>query len=215
MKKFSHRVLLIISVALLCQAVNAGPLSIGEAKYGSLEIKKANITIEFPKNWHQRGKDTAWSPQRKGLPLVGFKWINIESDWKEENMLPKKSDFLGPFVIDLGWEQGSLYIVQVKAGKGKNRFEIHTVISRMEANLAYDFYASANSLAQLMAIDVVIQRVMHSGLLHDIKNYVSEYLEDCEDEEFDLDCGINEEEFFDEKGCGCLLVPQKDAVYDN
>jgi hypothetical protein len=215
MKKFSHRVLLIISVALLCQPVNAGPLSIGEAKYGALEIKKANITIEFPKNWHRQGKNTAWSPQRKGLPLVGFKWINIESDWKEENMLPKNSDFLGPFVIDLGWEQGSLYIVQVKAGKRKNLFEIHTVISRMEANLAYDFYASANSLAQLTAIDVVIQRLMHSGQLHDIRSYVSEDLEDCEDEEFELDCGINEEEFFDENGCGCLLVPQKDAVYDN
>ncbi len=213
MKKFSVHNLLIISLVLLSQSINAGPLSISEPKYGSLEIKDAGITIEFPQNWFQQGKDTEWSVKKNGLPLVGFKWTDIKSDWKEENMLPSKSDFLGPFIIDLGWKQGSLYIVQVKAGKDIERYEIHTVIPRIEATIAYDFYASADSLAQLMTINFVIQRIMHSGELHRIKDYVSEDPEECE--EITWDCGFNEEEFVDEKGCGCLIVPQKEADFNN
>jgi len=213
MNKFSVYHLLIMSLVLLSQSINAGPLSISEPKYGSLEIKDAGITIEFPQNWFRQGKDTEWSVKKNGLPLVGFKWTDIKSDWEKENMLPSKSDFFGPFVIDLGWKQGSLYIVQAKAGNNKKRYEIHTVIPRMEANLAYDFYASADSLAQLMAINFVIQRIMHSGELHRIKDYVSEYPEECE--EITWDCGFNEEEFFDENGCGCLIVPQKEADFNN
>jgi hypothetical protein len=212
MKKFFvHHFLFISLTLLLSQSLNAGPLSISEPKYGSLEIKDAGITIEFPQNWFRQGKDTKWSMPKNGLPLVGFKWTDMNSDWKEENMLPAKSDFLGPFVINLGWKQGSLYLVQVKAGK--ERYEIHTVIPRLEAEIAYDFYARADSLAQLMEINFVIQRIMHSGELHRIKDYVSEDPEECE--EITWDCGFNEEEFFDEKGCGCLIVPQEEASFNN
>lgn len=218
MKIFSHAAfyLLIISFVLLSQSVKAqdSKSSIPPPKYKPLELKDAGITIEIPKNWVQQGQKTAWSPDKAGMPLIGFNWKKIPADWEPTNMLPEKSDFLGPFMIDLGWERGLLYIVQTQAETDKvSRFEIHTIVPRMEAQRAYDFYAAANSLSQLKKIEFVNQHVTQSGLLNSFKNYVSKDLEECED--ISLDCAINEEEFFDDKGCGCLLAPQTEAVYDN
>jgi len=212
MKKF----ILIISLILLSQATNAEPLSISPLKYKSLEIKEANITIEVPKNWIQQGKKRVWSPKKGALPLVGFKWVHIDSDdWKPTDMLPKNSDFLGPFMLSLGWGEGLLYIVQIKTKNRTGRFEIHTVIPRMEAFLAYNFYASALNLTQMKSIEYVYQQIRQSGTLHSFKEYVSENKEECEDEEIELNCEFVEDEFFDEKGCGCLIAPEGDYVYDN
>jgi hypothetical protein len=196
---------------LLLQPMNALALSVKEPQYGSLKIKGAGITIDFPKTWFQQGKSTEWSPQKKGTPLVGFKWTKIKSDWDDEKMLPKKGDFLGPFMIDLGWERGSLYIVNVH--DRQSQFEIHTVITRQEAGLAYDFYAKAKNFSNLNAIDFVIQQIMHSGRLDTLKDYVSKDPKECGDIEWD--CNINEEPFSDRTGCGCLIVPQKDVIFDN
>lgn len=96
-------------------------LKIFPLKYQTLQIKEAGITIEYPKTWFQQGKDLAWSPNQQGIPLLGFKWTVVEQEeqeeWEPAQMLPKSSDWLGPFMIDLGWERGLLYFVQIKANK--------------------------------------------------------------------------------------------------
>jgi hypothetical protein len=189
--------------------IHAQALSVKTPQYGTLNIKEAKIRIEFPKNWFQQGKKTAWSPQRNGMPLIGFKWTKIKSRWDEQNMLPK-GKFVGPFVIDLGWERGSLYLVQ-----NENQIEIHAVITRQDAGLAYDFYAKGKDLAQLNPINFVLERIMHSGMLDTIKDYISKDSEECKEIDFELECGVNQQPFFDKTGCGCLIVPQRDAIFDN
>ena len=219
-------------------------------KYQTLAIKEAGITIEYPKTWFRQEQDTAWSPTPQGIPLVGFKWTTVEADWYPAQMLPKGSDSLGPFMIDLGWERGLLYFVQIKANKDqvvKNTkstppdkptepaktssnestpnksatqadeatdfVEIHTIIPRMEAQIAYDFYARAHNLSQLKNIDMVTQKFMQSVVLNSLKLYVSEDPQECK--KISLDCNDNEEEFFDKDGCGCINYPQTEEVYDN
>ena len=211
--KFYHNILafLLVGLVLLLQPLDV--LAVKEPQYGTLKIKGAGITIDFPKTWFQQGKNTVWSPQKKGFPLVGFKWTTIQSDWDDEKMLPQNGDLLGPFMIDLGWERGSLYIVQVNVRGRQNQFEIHIVITRQEARLAYDFYAQAVSFKQLQTIDFVIQRLIHSGRLETLKDYVSKDPKECGDIEWD--CNINEEPFSDRTGCGCLVKPQKEAIFDN
>ena len=194
---------------MMLPVINVQSLSVQTPQYGTLNIKEANVRIEYPKSWFQQGKDTAWSPERNGMPLIGFKWTKIQSRWDEQNMLPK-GDFVGPFVIDLGWERGSLYLMQSKTG-----IEIHAVITRQDAGLAYDFYAKGNSLAQLNQINFVLERIMHSGMLDTIKDYISKEPTECKEFNIELECGINQEPFFDKTGCGCLIVPQKDAIFDN
>jgi hypothetical protein len=228
-------------------------LKIVPLKYQTLQIKEAGITIEYPKTWFQQGKDMAWSPNQQGTPLLGFKWTVVEQEMQEEwepaQMLPKSSDWLGPFMIDLGWERGLLYFVQIKANKDQvtkpnqstppdksaesakpanpdstpnkpvvkdepsDLFEIHTIIPRMEAEIAYDFYARAHNLSQLKAIDAITQKFMQSVVLNSLKLYVSEDPKECK--KISLDCNDNEEEFFDKDGCGCISHPQTEEVYDN
>lgn len=226
-------------------------LKISPLKYQTLQLKEAGITIEYPKTWFQQDKDLAWSPNQQGTPLLGFKWTTVESeDWEPDQMLPKSSDWLGPFMIDLGWERGLLYIVQIKANKDPvakpnqptppdkspepaklanhdsttpnkpivkaeptDLFEIHTIIPRMEAEIAYDFYARAHNLLQLKAIDAITQKFMQSVVLNSLKLYVSEDPKECK--KISLDCNDNEEEFFDKDGCGCINHPQTEEVYDN
>ena len=205
--------LVIMSLALLPQVLNAKSLSMPPPKYKPLEIKKANITIDFPRNWIQKGKKTAWFPKQNRSLLIGFKWASsAKSDWEPTDMLPKNSDFIGPFMLSVGWGEGLLYIVQLKRSK---RFEIHTVIPRMEAALAYDFYASAPNLAQMKRIESVYQRVRQSGTLQSIKEYFSENPEECKSGEMELECDSPKDEFFDKKGCGCLIAPRNDYGYDN
>lgn len=236
-----------------------------ELKYQTLQIKEAGITIEYPKTWFQQDKDLAWSPNQQGTPLLGFKWTTVEPEqWEPTQMLPKSSDWLGPFMIDLGWERGLLYFVQIKANQDpvakpnqstspdksaqpakpnqstppdkpaepakptnpdstptkpvvKDEptalFEIHTIIPRMEAEIAYDFYARAHNLLQLKAIDAITQKFMQSVVLNSLKLYVSEDPKECK--KISLDCNDNEEEFFDKDGCGCINHPQTEEIYDN
>lgn len=225
-------------------------LKISPLEYQTLQIKEAGITIEYPKTWFQQDKDMAWSPNQQGTPLLGFKWTTVESEeWEPNQMLPKSSDWLGPFMIDLGWERGLLYFVQIKANKDQvakpnqsnppdksaepakpanpdstlnkptvkdeptELFEIHTIIPRMEAEIAYDFYARAHNLSQLKAIDAITQKFMQSVVLNSMKLYVSEDPKECK--KISLDCNDNEEEFFDKEGCGCISHPQTEEVYDN
>jgi len=222
---FTQKKLVMISLILLSQVINAKPLSESppvsslESEYKSLEIKEASITIDIPKNWIQQGKETAWSPNKKtGLPLVGFKWTKMEKDdWETTEMLPKNSDFLGPFMLSLDWEEGLLYIVQIKPNKKNSQslFEIHIVIPRMDAALAYDLYARATDLSQMKDLESVYQKMRESGNLLSFKEYVSELPAECEDEEFELNCDSIDDEFFDDDGCGCIIAPKTDAVYDN
>ncbi|MCK5522583.1 MAG: hypothetical protein KAI83_05540 [Thiomargarita sp.] len=222
---FSPTKLMMISLILFSQVINAKPLSdsspaspSSKSEYKSLEIKEASITIEIPKNWIQQGKETAWSPNKTGLPLVGFKWTKIEKDdWETTEMLPKNSDFLGPFMLSLDWEEGLLYIVQIKQNEknSKSLFEIHTVIPRMDAAIAYDLYARATDLTQMKDVELVYQKMRESGNLLSFKEYVSELPAECEDEEFELNCDSSDDEFFDDDGCGCIIAPKTDSVYEN
>jgi hypothetical protein len=224
-------------------------LKVIPVKYQTLAIKEAGITIEYPQTWFRQGQDTAWSPNPQGIPRVGFKWTTVEADWDPAQMLPKPSDSLGPFMIDLGWERGLLYFVQIKASKTQvtstkqstppakttepakttpnestpnqpviedeatDLIEIHTIIPRMEAEIAYDFYARAHNLSQLKNIDMVTQKFMQSVVLNSLKLYVSEDPQECK--KISLDCNDNEEEFVDKEGCGCINHPQTEEVYDN
>jgi hypothetical protein len=192
------------------------------SKYQSLTIKEAGITLEFPPEWIQMGDKTAWAPNSQGLPLIGFKWEEIQPDWEPLKMLPKQNEFLGPFMIDLGWEQGLLFIVQTQQQNEKKKdnkdnhhelMELHVVIPRMEAQLAYDFYTRGKNLMQLKEIETATQYMMQSGALESIKYYISENLQECK--ELEPDCSVSEKEFVDEKGCGCLILPTDEPVYDN
>jgi len=184
------------------------------AKYQSLTIKEAGITLEFPQSWLQIGGKTAWAPNSLGFPLIGFKWEEMEHDWEPLKMLPEQGEFLGPFMLDLGWEAGLLFIVQMqKEGKKEGQMELHVVIPRMQAQLAYDFYVRGKNLMQLKEIETATQYVMQSGILESVKYYISEDQQECK--EIEPDCSVNEEEFFDEKGCGCLILPTNEPIYDN
>lgn len=183
--------------------------------YQRLQVEDAGISFEIPKNWTALGEDkTEWSPHPSGIPLIGFKAEEIPSEWQPVQMLPQHSQMLGPYTIDLGWEQGLLFFMQLHDTQKKaDKFELHIIIPRMEAQFAYDFYASAPTLEQLNSIESVHQRFVHSGVLRSIKRYVNENLEECKD--LKLDCNVNEQEFHDEDGCGCMTLPQREEVYDN
>jgi hypothetical protein len=61
---------------------------------------------------------------------------------------------------------------------------------------------------------MVFQNIIQSGVLNNIKNYHSENPKECKN--LELECGINEEKFFDNKGCGCMIVPSTSGeVFDN
>jgi hypothetical protein len=224
-------------------------LKVIPVKYQTLAIKEAGITIEYPQTWFRQGQNTAWSPNPQGIPQLGFKWITVEGDWDPVQMLPKLSDWLGPFMVDLGWERGLLYFVQIQTNqapvtptkpsnspdkpsepaktapheptpnkpviqaKATDLIEIHTLIPRMEAQIAYDFYIRAHNLSQLKNIDMVTQKFMQSVVLNSLKLYVSENLQECK--KISLDCNDHEEEFFDKEGCGCISHPRTEEVYDN
>jgi hypothetical protein len=81
----------------------------------------------------------------------------------------------------------------------------------MEGQLAYDFYARAASLEQLGSIQTLHQRFIHSGELKNIKRYLTP--KECKG--LKLECNANEQEFRDETGCGCMMLPQQEEVYDN
>jgi hypothetical protein len=198
-----------------CQTAKKAVLSV-PLKYQRLEIEEAGITFEIPEKWFEQPEKTLWSPERESTTWIGFQWKTIPSDWAPNHLLPKNSKSLGPYMIDLGWERGLLYMVQIIAQKKQpNRFEIHMIIPRMEAQIAYDFYASAPQLAVLEQIEAAYQHFIQSGVLKSIRRYISKDLKACEDETFALDCQVSEEEFFDEVGCGCLIAPSEEAVYDN
>jgi len=198
---------------------NADKIQLTVPKYQRLDIDIAGISFEIPQNWFEQPQKMAWSPQRQGIPLLGFKWEHIVSDWEPMQILPQNSKFLGPYMIDLGWERGLLFLVQKQLQKSPQQqknlqfFEIHVVIPRMEADIAYDFYVSAPHLEQLKAIEAVHQHFMHSGQLKTIKKYISRDVQACE--EIELDCEVSEDEFFDDVGCGCMMVPLEEPIYDN
>ena len=183
--------------------------------YQRLQVEDAGVSFEIPKNWSALGEDkTEWSPHPNGIPLIGFKAEEIPPEWQPEQMLPQHQQALGPYTIDLGWEQGLLYFMQLRDTQKKTeKFELHIIIPRMEAQFAYDFYASAPTLEQLNSIESVHQRFVHSGELKGIKRYINENPKECKG--LKLDCNVNEQEFHDENGCGCVTLPQEGEVYDN
>jgi|GEM_PF-942360 len=193
------------------------------SQYQLVEIKDASLSFEIPKTWVKHGDTMTWSATAESTALIGFNWVEIESDgWEPIHLLPKPANIIGPYNTDLGWEKGLLYIVHIvpvpantkDTPKSTDKFELHTIIPRMEAGIAYDFYASASSLEQLKAIDEVHQHFLQSGELSSIKRYISEDAQECQDTE-DLNCDVGEQEFRDDSGCGCVTLPVEDAVYDN
>jgi hypothetical protein len=202
-----------------CQFVECGEpdqkLS-SNSEYQLVEIKDAGVSFEIPKTWSKQGDQNQWSPNPKNTSFIGFKWTKIEesSHWQPIQMLPKQGSILGPYNIDLSWEHGLLFVLQFRESEKKvEKFEIHTIIPRMEAGIAYDFYARADSFEQLKTIEAVHQRFILSGSLNTIKRYLSNNPEQCRD--LELNCDANEEDFSDDTGCGCLSKPVEDAVYDN
>ncbi len=201
-----------------CDNADEKELPANPADYQKVEIKDASVSFEIPKTWIKQGNNNVWTPpEAKGSPFISFKWENFQSqssDWEPTHILPKPASLLGPYNISLGWEQGLLYFVQIHdAEKKVNKFEIHTIIPRMEAGIAYDFYASADTLEQLKGIDSVHQHFIQSGELSSIKNYISKDGEECQNQE--INCEVGEQEFYDDTGCGCETKPVEDAVYDN
>lgn len=189
---------------------------LSNSEYQVVEVKEAGVSFEIPKTWAKLGNNYQWSPNAKSSSWISFKWTNIEDSthWQPTQMLPKQDNFLGPYQTDLGWERGLLFVVQVRTPEKKvERFEIHTIIPRMTAGIAYDFSASADTLEQLKTIDAVHQHFILSGNLNTIKRYLSKNLEECRD--IELNCEANEEDFSDDTGCGCLTKPVEDAIYDN
>jgi len=178
--------------------------------YNKLEIPEAGISFDIPQNWLTLETKTAWSPQASGIPRIGFKWLNTPLKSSALDILPKNSlNVLGPYQVDLGWERGSLYLVQINvSGKTDSEmvsvFEIHAVVSKPEVNIVYDFYTSALNLEQFKNIEVVHQHFIRSGALSNIKSYVSKDTQQCKQLKFK--CDMSKEPFSDELGCGCVTV---------
>jgi hypothetical protein len=199
-----------------CADADEKKLLSNPADYQKVEIKDASVSFEIPKTWVKQGDNNVWTPpDAKGTPFISFKWENIQSnDWEPNHILPKQVGLVGPYNISLGWEQGLLYFVQIHdAEKKVNKFEVHTVIPRMEAGIAYDFYASADTLEQLNSIDSIHQHFIQSGELSSIKHYISQDTGECQN--LEVNCDVGEQEFYDDAGCGCETKPVEDAVYDN
>jgi len=181
-------------------------------KYQRIEVEDAGISFDIPQTWSALSEETTewFPPQAKGTPFLGFKAEDTPPNWEPSQMLPKPpSTILGPYTIDLGWERGLLYFIY----NSSKKFELHVIVPRLEGQLAYDFYAGAASLEQLHSIGAIHQRFIHSGELKAIKRYLKENPKECKG--LKLDCNVNEQEFRDETGCGCMTLPQQEEVYDN
>jgi hypothetical protein len=141
------------------------PEEITPAGWTPVKIPEAGISFSVPSDWHALG-DAEWGASdqistRLGVRL-GVRWVRTDANWEPKAMIPRDAEVMLHLTPDVGWGQGDFYHIQ--------RFDIpgyayHTVVQRSDTGIAYDFYAVADTLEALEAIEEVHFKFVRSAKL--------------------------------------------------
>jgi inhibitor of cysteine peptidase len=130
-----------------------------------VEIPEAGIGFSVPSDWHALG-DAEWGAPNRISIRIGVHWVRTDTDWEPKSMIPRDAEVMLHLTPNVGWGQGDFYHIQRFDTPG---YEYHTVVRRANANLAYDFYAIADTLNALEAIEEVHFKFVRSAKLRPIE----------------------------------------------
>jgi hypothetical protein len=131
------------------------------AGWVAVEIPEAGIGFSVPSNWHPLG-DAEWGAPDNSATRIGFRWVRTDADWAPETMLPPDAEVILHLTPNVGWGQGDFYHIQRLEVPG---YAYHTIVRRMNDGIAYDFYAVADTLDALEAIEGLHFKFVRSAKL--------------------------------------------------
>ena len=114
-----------------------------------IKVPEAGIQFSVLKEWEQVGP-YEWSPDGALTPRIGFRWQEVGSDWKPEDMLPAGYEVIEQQTPELDWGEGEFYFVSVS---DPVQYELH-VIAR-QGDIGYDFYAVGTSEEEMVAVEEI------------------------------------------------------------
>jgi len=130
------------------------------AGWQRIQINTPAISFEVPADWLRLGEDLAWSSDA-GRTEVGLRWQEIKADWHSSSMLEPPFQLVDSKAVNLGWSQGHSYLVQVLQDNNPAGVQRHIIV-QSNADLAFDFYASAQNLRDLAVLEETLDQMLNS-----------------------------------------------------
>jgi hypothetical protein len=126
-------------------------------------IAEAGIALDVPQSWKRLSTAWEWSAGSDGGPRIGAAWADAGQGREPTALLPGGAVSLDATQLALPWGTGTVYTVQVVAGKATT-IEAHAII-RLGGKRDYDFYAVAATPEELSALRQILQHVLESVAL--------------------------------------------------
>lgn len=136
------------------------------AAWEKAEVLDAGIEFEVPGSWQPVGEERLWSPGGSNPVCLGLNWQEIEPGQEVEPLfLPNHAQVLDSQAISQGQVMGRRYQVEVysSAAQGGQVQAVEThVIFRASGRRAYDLYLRGASLADISALDPLLEHVIET-----------------------------------------------------
>jgi hypothetical protein len=132
----------------------------GTMDMGSLQpagIPELGLNFQVPEGFEKLPNENAWSPAGADLPRFGVENVEVTSDWRPSSMLPEGATVVSTQYLNLSSGQAQVYTVENSDGTA----ESHAIIR--SGTTAYDFYARAATMQELMTIQPVLSQIVGSA----------------------------------------------------
>jgi hypothetical protein len=153
---------------IVCQGTREADLT-----YESVELPEAGLTVEAPEGWQRAESEPVWTTDDGALKL-GVNWVDLEPPMElEAALLPMPSQVLESSPVDVAWGSGRSFTVEVysAATEGQGQapvvaFETHILVSLEQGGgrRAFDFYASAPTREELVALQPALDHLLYSAV---------------------------------------------------
>jgi hypothetical protein len=133
-----------------------------------IHVLEAEISVEVPHGWHQRGGEWAWSPSPAGWPHVGLSRREFRETEAQQLPLPPAATVLRSTVVELEWGAGTLYTVEIPGSStdcGATACFEHTLTVPDGFGRTYTFFARTARSDELRPLLAVLGRMYRSAEL--------------------------------------------------